>query len=60
MTTDRKLIPYEEARHMLGGIGLTTFHGLINDGCIERVKIGRRGFITQASIDTFIGGLKDG
>lgn len=60
MTTDRKLIPYQEARHMLGGIGPTMFHGLINDGRIERVKIGRRGFITQESIDTFIDGLSDG
>jgi hypothetical protein len=30
---------------------------LIDTGSVQRVKIGRRAFITQASVDAFVGSL---
>jgi hypothetical protein len=41
----------------LGGIGLTMLYKLIDSGSIQRVKIGRRAFVTQASVDAFIASL---
>jgi hypothetical protein len=57
--SERRLIPYEEARHMLGGISRTTLHELMEAGRIDRVKIGSRGFATMESIDRFVAELKD-
>ena len=57
---DRKLVPYDEAQHLLGGIGRTMLWQLANSGHIERVKIGNRGFITLASIDRYIEELMRG
>ena len=42
MDSDRMLIPYDDAMHMLGGIGRTKFYELIQDGELDQVKIGRR------------------
>jgi len=54
----RKLIPYDEAMHILGGVGRSTLHQLMKDGRLERVKLGSRGFITVESIDRFIEQLR--
>ena len=56
---DRLLYPSPEARHIIGGIGLTTYHKLINDGELERVHIGRRAFITAESLHAYVNRLRD-
>lgn len=56
---DRKLVPYDEARHLLGGIGKSLLFQLMNEGRIERVKLGHRGFITVESIDRLIEQLRE-
>lgn len=56
-TTERLLIPYDEARHMLGGIGRTTLYELIGNGHLEQRNIGRRGFITAKSLAAYVDSL---
>jgi hypothetical protein len=56
-TGNRLLIPYDEAMHALGGIGRTMFYELIDDGLLERVNIGRRGFITAKSLAAYVDSL---
>jgi len=53
----RLLVPYGEARHQLGGIGRTKFDELLRDGRLVRVKIGRRGFVTAASLAELVESL---
>jgi hypothetical protein len=50
----RLLVPYDEAMHVLGGIGRTKFYELIEDRELEQVKIGRRGFITAKSLAAYV------
>jgi hypothetical protein len=50
----RLLVPYEDVKNMLGGIGKTTLHGLIGAGELQRVKIGRRAFITSQSLVAYV------
>lgn len=38
----------------LGGVGLTTTYKLIKDGDLRKVNIGRRGFVTRASIEAYV------
>jgi hypothetical protein len=57
--TDRLLIPYDEALALLGGIGRTKFHEVIDNGEIVRVKIGRRGFITAKSLAAYVERLSE-
>lgn len=54
---DRWLLSLPQAQAALGGIGLTLLYKLIEDDSIKRVKIGRRAFITQASVDAFVASL---
>jgi len=51
------LLSLPEAQAALGGISLTTLYKLIDNGSIERVKIFRRAFIKQVSIDAFVASL---
>jgi hypothetical protein len=51
------LLSLPQAQAALGGIGLSLLYKLIDNGSIQRVKIGRRAFITQASIDAFVASL---
>jgi excisionase family DNA binding protein len=46
--------PEGSARAALGGVSRTTIYDLINRGELAHVNIGRRGFITAASIDAYI------
>jgi excisionase family DNA binding protein len=48
------LIPIPDSCAMLGGITRPTLYDLINGGEIDRVKIGKRAFITAASIDAYV------
>jgi hypothetical protein len=57
--TDRLLIPYDDARIALGGIGRTTLYELIDSGQIVRVNIGRRGFITAKSLAVYVDSLSE-
>lgn len=52
------LVSYDDARHILGGIGRTTLYERIDSGDLERVNIGRRGFITAESIDAYVASLR--
>lgn len=44
------LLSNRDARSALGGIGNTSFFALINQGKLDRVKIGRRTFVTAESV----------
>ena len=57
-TTKRLLTPGAEARHKLGGIGWTKYCELVNEGQLERVFIGRRSFVTTASLEAFVDRLR--
>lgn len=45
---------HEGVRAILGNISRTTVYELINSGELVHVNIGRRGFVTAASIDAYI------
>ena len=51
---DRLLLPYDDARIALGGIGRTTLWELVGRGELVRVNIGRRGFITAKSVAAYV------
>jgi predicted DNA-binding transcriptional regulator AlpA len=53
------LLSHNEAMRRLGGIGRTTFYGLIEADELEQVHIGRRSFITADSIEGFVNRLKE-
>lgn len=55
----RLLLPYDEARIALGGIGRTTLWELVNRSEIVRVNVGRRGFITAKSIAAYVDRLSE-
>ena len=54
MSEPRQLLPYDEARHLLGGIGKSMFFEMLKDGRLDRVKLGSRGFVTRASVDQLL------
>lgn len=57
----RKIIPLEKARlDYLGGISKVKLYELINAGELARVKIGRRSFITDQSLDAYLERLTGG
>ena len=55
----RLLLPYDDARITLGGIGRTTLWELVERGELVRVNIGRRGFITAKSIAAYVDRLAE-
>ncbi len=57
-TDNRLLIPRPDAKRILGGIGDTTYCQLINEGELERVNIGRRSFVTAASLRAYVERLR--
>jgi hypothetical protein len=57
-TDERLLIPGPEARYKLGGIGWTKFCELMKSGELERVTIGRRSFVTAASLYAYVERLR--
>ena len=58
-TTERLLVPYDEARRRLGDIGRTKFYELIEQKKLVRVSIGRRGFITAESLTAYVDRLSE-
>ena len=57
LTREQRLLSLPQAQAALGDINLTTLYKLIDNGSIERVKILRRAFIKQASVDAFVASL---
>ncbi len=53
----RVLLPNPDARHRMGGICNTKFYELIASGKLEAVKLGRRTFVTAASVDAYVASL---
>lgn len=51
---NRRLRTYPETMALLGGIRKNLLFNLIEAGEIVRVRIGRRSFIAQASIDAYV------
>jgi hypothetical protein len=51
------LTSYDDARHILGGIGRTTLYDLIGNGHLEQRNIGRRGFIVTESLMAYVDSL---
>lgn len=49
-----QLVPIERTQEQLGGISRTTVYGLVKAGHLDKVNIGRRGFITAESIDNYV------
>lgn len=50
-----RLVSMQEARDKwLGGLGRTTLYELIKRGELTQVHIGRRGFITAASLERYV------
>ncbi len=47
---EKLIVPMAETCEMLGGISRAHVYVLIENGQLERVNIGRRAFITRASI----------
>lgn len=59
MTTQPQLVPIgmkpdQGTRERLGGVSRTTVYELIKRGELIHVNVGRRGFVTAASIDAYI------
>ncbi|MEE6179205.1 DNA-binding protein [Mycobacterium sp. 050134] len=57
LARDQWLLSLPQAQAALGGISLTLLYKLIDTGSVTRVKIGRRAFITQASVAAFVASL---
>ena len=43
---------------MLGSIGVTKYHELLNEGELEKVKIGRKSLVTAASLHAYVERLR--
>lgn len=53
----RLLVAIESTREALGGVSRTTIYELVNRRELVKVNIGRRGFITAASLAAYVGRL---
>lgn len=50
----RKLVPIPEAMEYLGGVCRSTIYSLIDGGDLVRVHVGRRAFVTGASLAAYL------
>ena len=50
----RLLVPYQEARCALGGISAPTLYKMLDNCDLDRVRIGKRCFITVDSLDRYV------
>ena len=57
--SNQRLIPLDEARRILGGIGRTKMHELCRpaDGPLRVVKIGRRSFLPESELSAYVAAL---
>jgi hypothetical protein len=51
------LVPIPRSCARLGGVSRTTLYGLVNEGLLVKVNIGRRGFITAKSLEAYVDSL---
>lgn len=58
-TSQQLILPTPSARRLLGNIGHSKLYDLVNRGELVKVNVGRRGFITRASIDAYVARLTD-
>lgn len=54
MTPGQLLVPIPDTCRVLGYLGRTKVYELVNAGELTKVSIGRRGFITRASIEAYV------
>jgi len=59
LAVNQLIAPIPNAQEMIGGVCRTTLYKLVSDGEIELVKIGRRSFITVASLTAYVGRLSE-
>ncbi|MGV0837460.1 helix-turn-helix domain-containing protein [Mycolicibacterium thermoresistibile] len=57
---NHRLVSFSEARAQLGGVGRTTIYELIRKGHLKKVNLGRRGLISERSIQEYIEKLMAG
>lgn len=58
---NRNIVPLDRVRSdVLVGISKVKLYELINEGELQRVKIGRRSFVTEESLDAYRDRLIDG
>ena len=55
--TDRRLLDIPQVCERLGGISRTTVYALAKAGELTKVNIGKRGFITADSCDSYVSRL---
>jgi predicted DNA-binding transcriptional regulator AlpA len=53
-----RLVSIQETRQTLGGLGRTHVYELIKRGELTRVHIGRRSFVTSASLASYLDRLE--
>jgi hypothetical protein len=53
------LVPIPDACSKLGNVTRTTIYGLVNQGQLCKVNIGRRGFITAGSLAALVDRLSE-
>lgn len=54
---ESSLFSVTDAQAYLGGISRTMLYALLEQGQIKRVNIGRRAFITRASMDDYVAAI---
>lgn len=54
-----ELLGIRDAQQFLGGVSRPKIYGLINDGEITRVKLGRRALITTKSLQGYVQRLEE-
>jgi len=57
ISPEQLLVPIPAACAKLGNVSRTTIYALVNQGELTKVNIGRRGFITAKSIETYVSRL---
>jgi hypothetical protein len=59
MEQTQLLLAIPDACRMLGYLGRTKVYDLVGEGELTTVNIGRRGFITAASIEAYVNRLQE-
>jgi helix-turn-helix protein len=52
-------VPIVETQRLLGGISRTSVYELVKSGQLKKIKIGRRGLITVASLNALVDRLSE-
>jgi predicted DNA-binding transcriptional regulator AlpA len=57
---EQVIVPVDDVPDKLGGISRSQVFKLMKEGHLQRIKIGRRSFVTTESIDGYIHELIEG